>query len=387
MEYPATTEAQKRIALDWIAYGFERYAERLGPDEEHKVRRYGLEFGRILCKNVDESDLDLPQLRKDLLGLIDQNCPAGDVVEVMMRCTNHSNVLRSRGVQCSDITEQDLSSFKLCSSQAADAILQLRRSALVPESVALFSDAVPRTVEAKERVIHHLTNLSKCSVAITKRLSHSGPPDFPGASWLNAFLKVWDLCFFYLLLRVFHRGYPTLSRLLKVMRRVCGICDGDSEFLREFSCKCITPASGGRSQPKVHDPLSEYALQRQMNRFFHVDPHMTEGLKKCVQFYYSDECMRRLKGTETLMEFCDKVWERLQRGLKRRARKNVRSTRSSTPRAVLIGPALMPAILPTSSLTVRAKNGGSVHRKQQVAKPRLFRMINGRTTLSNGRLN
>jgi hypothetical protein len=56
MEYPATTEAQKKSAIAWIASGFESYGERVDPDPE--IRRYGEEFGRILDGDVGDNEID-----------------------------------------------------------------------------------------------------------------------------------------------------------------------------------------------------------------------------------------------------------------------------------------------------------------------------------------
>jgi len=272
MEYPATTEAQKRTVIVWIASGFESYGDRVDPDPE--IRRYGEEFGSILSGNVGDNEIDLPLLRKDLLTLVDNQCPAVDVVELMVRCTSETNVALSCGVQRCDIAERDLLHLERCIRQAADGISQLRRSSvpgsLSPGCLLFIPDLFPGAVEAVEQARHHLENLSECSDAIAERLSHYRPADnFPYSSWTNAFLKDSDLFFFYVLLKVFHCGNPTLSRLLKAMRRVRYIVDGDPEFLGALSRKRIRPSPSARGRKcEVRDPFTHHALQRRMNRFF-----------------------------------------------------------------------------------------------------------------------
>jgi hypothetical protein len=128
MWYPATTEAQNETVIVWIASGFESYGERVYPDP--KIRRYGEEFGRILGENVGDNEIDLPPLRRDLLRLIDKQCPAADVVELMVRCTSETNVAISCGVQRCDIAEEELSHLERCIRQAANGISQLRRSSV-----------------------------------------------------------------------------------------------------------------------------------------------------------------------------------------------------------------------------------------------------------------
>ena len=60
MGYLATTEAQERTVIAWIASGFESYGQRVDPDPE--IRRYGEEFGRILGGKVGDSEINLPRL-------------------------------------------------------------------------------------------------------------------------------------------------------------------------------------------------------------------------------------------------------------------------------------------------------------------------------------
>src|ERR1035437_92154 len=366
MEYPATTEAQKGTVIAWIASGFESHGERVDPDPE--IRRYGEEFGRILSGNVGDNEIDLPPLRKDLLSLIDKQCPAADIVELMVRCTSETNVALSGGVQRCDIAERDLSHLERCIRLAADGISQLRRSSvpgsLSPGSLLFVPNLCSGAVEAVEQARHHLKNLSQCSDYIAERLSRYRPADnFPHSSWVNAFLKDSDLCFFYMLLKVFHCGYPTLSRLLKAMRRVRCIVDGDAEFLGAISRKRIRPSpSARRRKSEVVDPFTHHALQRRMNRFFDVDVSMTDGLKKCVRFYYSDECISRRQGRETLMEFCGKIWERLVRGLKKRQISQRTTSSRTVPRAALFGPEATAGIPPTSSRRPGTPNGALIHR-------------------------
>jgi len=365
MGYPATTDAQKRRVIDWIGSGFELYASRASDFEryasraEPEVLRYSEEFAEILYGNIDDNELDLPQLRQDLLRLIDAHCPALDVVEHMIHCTSEFNVALARDMHRFDITERDLSDLSRCYRQAADVISRLRRSG-IPGSSLFVPDFLPEDVQQARC---QLREMSECAASIAERLRDHRPADiFP---WANAFLKDGAVSYFYRLLKHFRCGYPTLSRLLRAMRRCRQILDGETEAVRTLTCKPINPSSivsGSESlEGKVHDPFSPGALQRRMNRFFKVDADWTDGYKKCVKFYYSDECISRREGGETLMQFLDRVPERLVRGWRHRERANSESTRNvyTMPKGKGISGHLASAtgILPVSNADQSASKG------------------------------
>jgi hypothetical protein len=164
------------------------------------------------------------------------------------------------------------------------------------------------------------------------------------------------------MLKVFHCGYPTLSRLLKAMRHVRYIVDGDAEFLRSLSCKC-----------EDRDPFTHLALQRRMNRYFDVDDvRLAEALKNIVRFYYSDESIRRREGRGTLMDFCVTAFALAMLAVVSGDQRIARALKKA------FGPETTAVIPPTSSLRPRTPNGAPIHQVQQVAKTRLFRLINGR---------
>ena len=321
MEYDAVTRAQKKKVIDWIASGFERYAAKCTDPSEYdlsgvdiaqirtKMHRYSEEFDRILRANTDDNGLEMPRLRKDLLRLIDQNCPAVDVVELMVRCTSEFNVALARGLHRFEITQQDLSDLEVCHQQTAKLISELRRSGNSGPSV-FFPDLLPEGVRQARR---HLENLSERSDFIAERLRDCRrAKNFP---WVNAFLKHGDVAFFYRLLKYF-RGYrcgcPTLSRLLKAMQRVRQIVDGDARRLplNRKPIKRSTSARACKSVARKGDQLSGRALQRRLHRFFHQNSRMTAVLKRSLQFYYSEQWAEHRQSGETLMTFFDKLWAR-----------------------------------------------------------------------------
>jgi hypothetical protein len=365
MVYPATTEAQKRKVIDWIASGFERYASR-APDferptsrSEPEVLRYSEEFAEILYGNIDDNELDLPQLRQDLLRLIDARCPPLDVVELMVHCTSEFNVALARGMHRFNITERDLSDLSSCYRQAAEVISRLGRSG-IPGPSLFAPDFLPEDVQQARR---QLREMSECAASIAERLRDHRPADiFP---WANAFLKDGAVSYFYTLLKYFRCGYPTLSRLLKAMRRCRQIVDRETESVRTLNCKSINSSSivsdNESPEGKVHDPFSPGALQRRMNRFLKVDAGWTDGYKKCVQFYYSDECISLREGGGTLMQFLDRVPEQLVRGCRHRKRANSQSTRNiyTMPKGKRISGHLATAtgIFPVSNADQSASKG------------------------------
>jgi hypothetical protein len=264
MRYPATNAAQKSKMIGWIASGFERYGamyvDRNATNVERiraEIRRYSDEFGRMLRRNADDNGLDLPELREDLIRLMDRNCPPVDIVELMMRCTSKFDAVRSVGLHYLDISAKDLSDLERCYRQAAETISQLRRSGPLVFVPGL---RVPNGVQ---KAVRRFKALSECADSIARRL---GPyKQVTVLPWFNAFLKDGDLGFFYNLLEFFHCGHPSLSRLLRSMRNVRHIVNSDVDFLRTLDCK-IVRRTGRPAQER--DPFSELALQQRLYRFF-----------------------------------------------------------------------------------------------------------------------
>lgn len=361
MRYPATNAAQRSKMIGWIASGFERYGamyvdlnatnvERIRAE----IRRYSDEFGRMLGRNADDNGLDLPELREDLIRLMEQNCPPVDIVELMMRCTSKVGVVRSVGLHYLDISRADLLDLERCYRQAADTISQLLRSGPLVFVPGLL---VPNGVY---RAVRRVKALSKRADSIARRLdTYEQVTVLP---WFNAFLKDGELGFFYKLLESFHCGYPTLSRLLRAMRNVRHIVDDDAGFPRVLDPKVIKRSTGRfacKSGEIVRDPFSEFALQQRLYRFFEVDAGMTESLKKRVQFHYSGQWAKRRGRGESLMESVDEVWMRYFRVQKFRQTANSRSTMGTqtSPRATKGSAPTTLAIRPSSCVVPSTPRG------------------------------
>src|SRR5258707_470691 len=92
------TEAETRKLVQWVETAFQRCASRgdnagtCGPYEtpeqcRARILEYGTGFGRILRGKADYY-VAPPELLDDLYGLMKKGCPARDIVELMLGCTN-----------------------------------------------------------------------------------------------------------------------------------------------------------------------------------------------------------------------------------------------------------------------------------------------------------
>lgn len=311
MDYPVTNSVEKKKLGDWIAFGFKSCAAKCADENAlnntaqseriaAKMRQYSDEFARVLRRNADENGLDLPQLRKDLLRLIDKRCPANDVVELIIDCVSDFDTALSAGLHYLEATQKDLSELECCYRQAADAVSELRTSLRVGPLTL-----IPGIPTPSQRAFHRFAIVSE-RASIAKRLLRYRP--FTIFQWFNAFLHNADLVFLYLLLRRFRLGYPTLSRLLRTMRHVRHKIDGDGVFLRMLDCK-FTKTGGHEGR----DPLSELALQRRLCRFCDLDRGAAESFRKCVRFHYADPWAKRRERGQSLMESVDEIWTRFLR--------------------------------------------------------------------------
>jgi hypothetical protein len=311
MEYPAVTDSQRRKLSDWIISGFKQYIElRMGEDaaQDSLVRRYAEEFSRILRnKYVEIDDVDMPKLWADLEELINKKCPALDVVEFMLSCTSGLRATFEDNLSVVGLSQKDLEELKQCCARSADVIRTLRRPH-VPGPFLFLEELLPAGVDV-EAVRHQMEELPDALTNFAHLLQNCPPVH---DSWVDDFSANASLSFFYCLLRHYGKGFPTLSLLLKTMRRVRRIVSPDQEYLHPIDPVTVkrTENADTSREPlsEIRDPFGEWALQRRVNRFFENEG-MKEEFESTIRRYLSDEWAEQRQKGETLGTLLGQLWQ------------------------------------------------------------------------------
>lgn len=92
------TKPQRRELKKWMTSAFEKYARghaesnlsaipRETPQQHQaRIQAYGQQFGRVILGDLEMNDT--PKMLNDLQHLLKAKCPALDLVELMLVCTN-----------------------------------------------------------------------------------------------------------------------------------------------------------------------------------------------------------------------------------------------------------------------------------------------------------
>jgi hypothetical protein len=111
----------------------------------------------------------------------------------------------------------------------------------------------------------------------------------------EAVFKNCEIVFFYVLLDRFKFGYPTLSCLLRAMRRARSVAFPQTKYLRKTDPTNVKLSERSKSQGRSdeRDPLGEKALQRRRNRFLRENKNWQLLMKGWMLHYLSDEFSER----------------------------------------------------------------------------------------------
>jgi hypothetical protein len=311
MEHPAVTESQRRKLSDWIMSGFKQYTElRMENDaaQDSLVRRYAEEFSRILrSKDVEVDDVDMPKLWADLEELMNKECPALDVVEFMLACTSGLRATFEDGLSVVGLSQRHLAELKQCCAWSAEMIRTLRRPH-VPGPFLFLEELLPGGADV-EKVRQQFEELPDVLMNFAYLLQNCPPVH---DSWVDDFSDNASLSFFYSVLRHYGKGFPTLSLLLKTMRRVRSIVSPDQEYLHPIDPVTVkrteNPDTSREPLSEIRDPFSEFAIQRRVNRFFENEG-MKEEFEGIVRRYLSDEFAEQRQKGETIGTLLGKLWE------------------------------------------------------------------------------
>jgi len=275
------TIKQQQALSKRISDAFEQYADTFG-DRVHigaitdapghnsaLIRRCGDEFVRILDGKTEDWRSELQPLRADLLGLLERGCPPLDIIDFMFACTS------GRSGSVSDTLEAiglkgDPSLGLL---RAICHLLSAKISALnmpgIPGPLFYLPELVPElSDEDRARFVNDIKRLPELLGAFADLL-RIYPPKEARAPEMEELFRHWDVALFYVLLSNFNAGYPTLSLLLRTMRRVRYTVSPKSKYVRRFGRVRVKSApSHLQDEQSVRDPLNQTALQKRLHRFF-----------------------------------------------------------------------------------------------------------------------
>jgi hypothetical protein len=273
------TSQQKRQLSKWVESGFSHYAEILGdrklvgaltdtPEQNRElIRSYGKEFVRVLEGKTDWGD-DLPQLQADLFNLIERGCPVEDIIDLMFACTRGRSLALSDTLEVIGLSDPSLHLLRLTCHFISEKISALNMPQ-VPGPLFFLQQLLPElSDEDRNKFRADIQRLPELLAAFGDLLRIYPPEEAHNAD-MQAILREWELGFFYILLSHFNTGYPTLSRLLRTMRRVRYTVSPKERYLRRFGRVRVTMHNGrAPDEPAVRDPFAESALQKRLHRFF-----------------------------------------------------------------------------------------------------------------------
>jgi hypothetical protein len=290
------TLKQQQVLSMRVSDAFKQYAETFGdrvhvgtitdtPEQNRSlITRCGEEFVRILDGKSKDWQSDLPQLRADLLRLLERGCPPLDIIDFMFACTRG----RNRGI--SDTLEaiglkgdQSLSLLGRLCHLTADKI-GLLNMPHVPGPLSFLPTLLPElSDEDRARLADDFKRLPDVLQLFGKLLTIYSP-EAARVPAFNELMEHADLTLFYILLSFFDAGYPTLSVLLRTMRHVRYTADPRAKYVRRFGR--VRVKSLQRDEP-VRDPLRETALQRRLYRFLSDNWNWRVFLSSLVLQYLS----------------------------------------------------------------------------------------------------
>ena len=308
----ALTSQQVQDLSKLMKSGFEDYAVTYGdrrrvaalterPEKNTAlIRNCGAEFVRILSGKTDWLE-ELPQLRKDLFDLIERGCPKLDIIDLSFACTRGrspaiSDTLKSIGLADSSLHLLaqlcELVSGKISALNQPDAHGPIY---FLPQLLPELPDD-----ENRARLVEDLQRLPEL-LSLYGGLLSIYPPKKELQAIIDPILKDFELALFYELLSHFNVGYPTLSRLLKTMRRVRYAANPKATYVRPFRRVRTRGKQPDRHEPSVRDPFGELALQKRLHRFSKQNANWHMIMVWSVLRYLSDEWSTQRAGGETLL--------------------------------------------------------------------------------------
>jgi hypothetical protein len=313
----ALTHPHKQL-LNSMVSGFENYAATFGStckvgaliDSPEQTRALIISCGAEYCRILDgkaEWDYRVSELRKDLLNLIKRGCPVRDIIHLSFVCTRGWSLTISDSLRSVGLCDPTLDGFKAECQRLARRISVLNKPQ-VPGPLGCLPELLPeQSDEDRARLradIQRLPELLELFCDLW-RMYQSQNKSYTTA---DEFYGGLELGFFYLLIKHFHRGHPTLSLLLSAMRQardnVAAAAQGSHQSGRGNVAPKKQPDSGEHDEG---DSFSAGALQKAQNRFSHDRSGMYIWMKALVMLYMSDEFSEGRASGPTLIGMLPKL--------------------------------------------------------------------------------
>ncbi len=308
---------QARKLSEVTKSGFEKYAAthgdrmRIGSvtDSPEKnialIRSYGTEFVRILNGQTEWIE-DLPELRKDLFTLVENGCPKLDIIQLAFACTRGRSLAASDSLASIGLAGPSFQILAQLCELVSEKIAALDIAGGPIDSLSELLPELPDN-EDRARFVEQLRGLPKT-------LSFYG--NFLGLysqkkgvhKKVEPIQKDFELILFYNLLAHYGLGFPTLSRLLMVMRRVRFGISKKARYVHKLSPAPVKRSKGSEAgKTALRDPFGLAALQRRLYRFSKEHKNWHFLLMWSQVRYLSDEWSTQRASGETLLDLMPKI--------------------------------------------------------------------------------
>jgi hypothetical protein len=246
---------ERKELKTWMSSAFEIYATRFAgaaigcpPDEtpqQHQTRihAYGEAFGNIILGKIEMDDI--AELLNDLVHLRTSKCPALDLVDLMLVCTEDFSMRTADLLLRVGIRKKDLSALQCTLDRVALEIKLLGQPALptLDHIEEKFSDK-----HDQQRVCTLFKTLPADLRYMSMFLNNYPPkPDRITAANQDHFGLGW----LYLLVAHYGLGSAAVSHLLKAMR-------------------CARESISHPKNPRHHRSFDEKAIERRLSRYWKV---------------------------------------------------------------------------------------------------------------------
>jgi hypothetical protein len=264
-----------------MSAAFKQYADTFGdrvrvgaltdiPDQNRAlILSCGQEFVRILEGKTKDWESELPQLRADLIGLLESGCPPLDIIDFMFACTRGRSDGISDSLEAIGLKGDPSLNLLRMICHLVSAKISALNTPHVPGPLFFLPQLLPElSEEDRARLTDDLKRLPEL-LAVFGDLLTIYPPKGARAPKVEELFRHSDIALFYALLNHFDVGYPTLSVLLRTMRRVRYATTPKARYVHRFGR--VRVKSGPRhlhDEPSVRDPLNQTALQKRLHRFF-----------------------------------------------------------------------------------------------------------------------
>jgi hypothetical protein len=315
----ALNSERVRKLSEQMKSGFEDYATthggrmRIGSvtDSPEKntalIRSYGMEFVRILKGQTDWVE-DLPQLREDLLTLTEKGCPQPDIIQLTLACTRGHSFAVSDTLKSIGLADPSLQLLSELCELVSGKIAALNAPG-VHGPLFFFRELLPELPDDKDRaeLIADLHRLPKL-LSFFGNLLSMYPPKKELQAQLEPILKDYELFLLYNLLNHYGFGFPTLSRLLMAMRRVCFRIAPKPRYVRGFRPAGVKRRKASEAgETALRDPFSVTALQRRLHRFSKESRNWEHLVTWSMLRYLSGEWSKQRASGETLLDLMPKI--------------------------------------------------------------------------------